>query len=185
MHSRSLRAWTVLGNDKLNGGAAFGRPPVDDNDRIKMCAVPKKPNRVRLCEGVSEAEEERLRELATTSRDAWFVFTSYFPNGDRAEFLDGVLEGHFRDTKTATDVLAVCLFTQFVRLDREITDDDEERLQRLVGQLRETKAPWPASKDYFDVLEAAVADEWGNDRATIFRIRQLSNRLSDLYIFGK
>jgi hypothetical protein len=136
----------------------------------------------RLCFGISQEDEQKLREIAQRSRDRWFLFTQYFPNGDQERFAHDLLMGWPAETlTTASD----CLLMHFFRLDHVISDDDEMRLRNLAERLKSARSTWPSEERYFDVLERAVAEEYDRDRPTVFRIRCLAGRLSDLFIFGR
>jgi hypothetical protein len=70
-------------------------------------------------------------------------------------------------------------------LDTEVTEDAKARLMKIAKKLKTDPKPWPSANEYFGILEKSVADEYQNDHATLFRIRHLANRLTDLYIFGR
>lgn len=137
----------------------------------------------RYCPHIAPEDEAALLQVARDNRTRWFAFSRFFPNGNRAEFMNHVLAARWPGEHTPA--LADCLFMQFVRLDLEITADDEKRLRRLAGRLHDDESVWPANENYFAVLERVVADEYASDEATLFRIRSLASRLSDLHMFDR
>jgi len=82
------------------------------------------------------------------------------------------------------DLAVDCLFNEYLSIDLDVSPSDDTRLLEIARDLHSRREAF-ASGHYFAVLQTAVEEEYANDLVSMFRLRELTNRLNRYFIEGE